>query len=145
MSSAVQAGLTDAAVRLTASYTNEREQFGKPLSTFQGVALKAADAYLDATALRAAMLQAAWALDELDDPTLETLTAAWWAAEGGQHCVHLTQHLHGGRGADVTYPVHRYFLWAKQLELQLGGASALLAELGDALEARADAGDAIVL
>jgi acyl-CoA dehydrogenase len=145
MSSAVQAGLTDAAVRLTASYTNEREQFGKPLSTFQGVALKAADAYLDATALRAAMLQAAWALDELDDPTLETLTAAWWAAEGGQHCVHLTQHLHGGMGADVTYPVHRYFLWAKQLELQLGGASALLAELGDALEARADAGDAIVL
>jgi len=142
---AVQAGVTDSAVRLTASYTNEREQFGKPLSTFQGVALKAADAYLDATALRATALQAAWALDELDDPVLETLTAAWWAAEGGQHCVHLTQHLHGGMGADVTYPVHRYFLWAKQIELQLGGASALLAELGDALEARADAGDAIVL
>jgi acyl-CoA dehydrogenase len=91
------------------------------------------------------MLQAAWALDELDDPTLPVLTAAWWAADGGQRCVHLTQHLHGGLGADVTYPVHRYFLWAKQIELQLGGASALLAELGDALEERADAGDAVVL
>jgi len=143
--SAVQAGVTDAAVRLTASYTNDREQFGKPLSTFQAVALKAADAYLDATAVRATMLQAAWALDELPDPTLETLTAAWWAADGGQRCVHLTQHLHGGMGADVTYPVHRYFLWAKQIELMLGGASALLAELGDALEQRADAGDAITL
>lgn len=142
---AVQAGVTDAAVRLTASYTNEREQFGKPLSTFQAVALKAADAYLDATVVRATMLQAAWALDELDDPTLQTLTAAWWAADGGQRCVHLTQHLHGGMGADVTYPVHRYFLWAKQIELQLGGASALLAELGDALETRPEAGDAVVL
>jgi acyl-CoA dehydrogenase len=142
---ATQAGVTDAAVRLTASYTNDREQFGKPLSTFQGVALKAADAFLDATAVHATMLQAAWALDVLDDPTLPTLTAAWWAADGGQRCVHLTQHLHGGMGADVTYPVHRYFLWAKQIELQLGGASALLAELGDALDQRPDAGDAVVL
>ena len=142
---AVQAGVTDAAVRLTASYTNDREQFGKPLSTFQAVALKAADAYLDATAVRATMLQAAWALDELDDPTLPALTAAWWAADGGQRCVHLTQHLHGGMGADITYPVHRYFLWAKQIELMLGGASALLAELGDALEQHPEAGDAVVL
>lgn len=142
---AVQAGVTDAAVRLTASYTNEREQFGKPLSTFQAVALKAADAYLDATAVRATAFQAASALQDLDDPTLPTLTAAWWAADGGQRCVHLTQHLHGGMGADVTYPVHRFFLWAKQIELQLGGASALLAELGDALERRPDAGDAVVL
>jgi acyl-CoA dehydrogenase len=59
--------------------------------------------------------------------------------------VHITQHLHGGMGADITYPVHRYFLWGKQIELLTGGASALLAELGDALDQRADAGDAVVL
>ena len=143
--SAVQAGVTDAALRMTASYTSEREQFGKPLSTFQAVALKAADAYLDATAIRATTMQAAWALDHVDDPTLEVLTAAWWAAEAGQHCVHLTQHLHGGMGADVTYPVHRYFLWGKQIELMLGGSSRLLAAIGDALSTRPDAGDVLVL
>ena len=71
--------------------------------------------------------------------------AAWWAAEGGQHCVHITQHLHGGMGADITYPVHRYFLWGKQIELLVGGASALLAELGDALVNHPNAGDSIVL
>jgi acyl-CoA dehydrogenase len=142
---AVQAGVTDAAVRMTASYASEREQFGKPLSTFQGVALKAADAYLDATAIRAAAMQAAWFVAEGLDAELPVLTAAWWAAEAGQHCVHLTQHLHGGMGADVTYPVHRYFLWGKQIELLLGGASALLAELGDALDRHPDAGDALVL
>jgi 3-oxocholest-4-en-26-oyl-CoA dehydrogenase beta subunit len=143
--SAVQAGITDAAVRMTASYTSEREQFGKPLSTFQSVALKAADAYLDATVIRATVFEAAEAIDRGVDAALETLTAAWWAAEAGQHCVHLTQHLHGGMGADVTYPVHRYFLWAKQIELMLGGASALLADLSDALESRPEAGDAITL
>lgn len=144
------AGVADGAVRLTASYTSAREQFGKPLSTFQSVALKAADAYLDATAIRAAARQAAWRLDaqRLDagaDATLDVLTAAWWAAEAGQHAVHITQHLHGGMGADITYPVHRYFLWGKQIELLLGGASALLAELGEVLENHLDAGDAVTL
>jgi acyl-CoA dehydrogenase len=127
---ATAAGVTDAALRLTASYTSQREQFGKPLSTFQGVALKAADAYLDATAIRAAARQAAWKLDGGGDATLEVLTAAWWAAEAGQHCVHLTQHLHGGMGADITYPVHRYFLWGKQLDHELGTAHRQLLKLG---------------
>ena len=90
-------------------------------------------------------MQAAWAIDNQSDAALEVLTAAWWAAEAGQHCVHLTQHLHGGMGADITYPVHRYFLWGKQIELLLGGASALLAELGDALDRHPYAGDAVVL
>jgi 3-oxocholest-4-en-26-oyl-CoA dehydrogenase beta subunit len=141
----VQAGVTDAALRLTADYTSGREQFGKPLSTFQGVALKAADAYVDARVIAAAALQAAWTLDAGLDPALAVATAAWWAAEGGQHCVHVTQHLHGGMGADVTYPVHRYFLWGTFIELLLGGGSSLLARLGDDLAERPDAGDALVL
>ncbi|HVT65054.1 MAG TPA: acyl-CoA dehydrogenase family protein [Mycobacteriales bacterium] len=142
---ATAAGVADGAVRLTASYTSQREQFEKPLSTFQSVALKAADAYLDATAIRAAARQASWKLDIGEDARLEVLTAAWWAAEAGQHAVHITQHLHGGMGADITYPVHRYFLWGKQIELLLGGASSLLAELGDALESYPAAGDAVHL
>ena len=128
---AVTAGGTAAALRLAADYTSQRHQFGKPLSTFQGVALKAADGYIDNVAIRSTMQQAAWRLDRGEDATAQVLTAAWWAAEGGQHCVHITQHLHGGMGADTTYPVHRYFLWGKQIEQMLGGASALLAQLGE--------------
>jgi acyl-CoA dehydrogenase len=41
--------------------------------------------------------------------------------------------------------VHRYFLWGKQIELLLGGASSLLAELGEALEQYPAAGDAVTL
>jgi len=127
---ALQVGVAEAALAMTATYTSQRKQFGKPLSAFQGVALKAADAYIDTEAMRVTMLQAAWRLSIGEDAWPEVLVAKWWAAEGGQRVVHVTQHLHGGIGADVEYPVHRYFLWGKQIEDTLGGASETLARLG---------------
>jgi acyl-CoA dehydrogenase len=149
---ATAAGVTDAALRQTAAYTSQRLQFEKPLSTFQGVALKAADAYVDSAGIRASVLQAAWRLDaaaELGTTPQEAstyvLTAAWWAAEAGQRAVHITQHLHGGMGADVTYPIHRYFLWGKSIELYVGGASRTLARLGDVLVTLDNPGDDILI
>src|SRR5262249_18725061 len=134
---ALQVGVAEAALALAASYTSTRHQFGKPLSTFQGVAHKAADAFIDIAAMRATLWQAAWRLSEGPDAARDVLVAKWWPAEGGQHVVHLTQHLHGGIGADIDYPVHRYFLWGKQIETTLGGSSQQLARLGRELaEAR---------
>jgi acyl-CoA dehydrogenase len=130
---ALQVGVCEEALRLAAEYTSQRMQFGKPLSAFQGVALKAADAYIDTEAIRVTVLQAAWKLSVGRPASTDVLVAKWWASEGGQHAVHVTQHLHGGMGADVDYPVHRYFLWGKQIEDTLGGASATLARLGDAI------------
>jgi 3-oxocholest-4-en-26-oyl-CoA dehydrogenase beta subunit len=130
---ATQVGVAEGALRMAADYTSERQQFGRPLSTFQGVALKAADAYIDTEAMRVTLWQAAWRLTAGLDATCEVMVAKWWAAEGGQRVVHITQHLHGGMGADVDYPVHRYFLWGKQIEDTLGGASAQLARLGRSL------------
>ena len=141
----VQTGVTDAALRMAADYTSQRKQFEKPLSSFQGVSHRLADGYVDNAAIRSSALQAAWHLDEGHDATEHVLSAAWWAAEGGQACVHITQHVHGGMGADVTYAIHRYFLWGKQVEMLLGGASALLARLGDVLLDRGDAGDAVTV
>jgi acyl-CoA dehydrogenase len=137
--------VTDAALRLAADYTSGRQQFGKPLSSFQGVSHKLADGYIDNAAIRAATLQAAWHLDRGEAATEHVLTAAWWAAEGGQRCVHITQHVHGGIGADITYPAHRYFLWGKQIEAMLGPGSALLARLGDVLVDLPHAGDAVTV
>lgn len=131
---ALQVGVAEGALRMAADYTSQRQQFGRPLSTFQGVALKAADAYIDAEAMRVTLWQAAWRLAAGLDAAREVMVAKWWAAEGGQRVVHITQHLHGGMGADVDYPVHRYFLWGKQIEVTLGGASAQLARLGRTLK-----------
>jgi acyl-CoA dehydrogenase len=130
---ALQVGVCEEALSMAAGYSSSRVQFGRPLSTFQGVALKAADAYIDTEAMRATLWQAAWRLTERLDASQEVMVAKWWAADGGHRVVHATQHLHGGMGSDIDYPVHRYFLWGKQLCEELGGASAQLERLGAAI------------
>ena len=60
----------------------------------------------------------------------ELAIAAFWAADAGHRVAHACQHLHGGMGVDTDYPIHRYFLWAKAIELALGGAAQQLARLG---------------
>ena len=56
--------------------------------------------------------------------------AKYWAAQGGQDVLHAAHHLHGGVGVDRDYPLYRYFLLAKQLELDLGSATPSLVHLG---------------
>jgi alkylation response protein AidB-like acyl-CoA dehydrogenase len=130
---AVMAGVTAEAVRITGEYTAGREQFGRPIATFQAVGQRAADAYVDAQAVRLTMLQAAWRLSAGVPASREVAVAKYWASAGGQRVVHAAAHLHGGVGVDRDYPLHRYFLLAKQLELSLGGASRQLLRLGDIL------------
>jgi 3-oxocholest-4-en-26-oyl-CoA dehydrogenase beta subunit len=133
---AVQLGVTEEAIRRAASYLNERHQFGRPLSSFQGTMLRAADAYIDSEAIRVTLWLAAWQIDTDRPAATAVATAKWWASEAGQRVVHATQHLHGGMGADVEFPIHRYFLWGKQIELMLEGPSAQLARMGRALADR---------
>ncbi|HUI04317.1 MAG TPA: acyl-CoA dehydrogenase family protein [Acidimicrobiales bacterium] len=127
------AAACDAAVKLTAQYTSQREQFGKPIATFQAVGQRAADAYIDAEAVRLTAWQAVWRLSEGLPATAEVAVAKYWADEGAQRVVHAAQHLHGGMGVDRDYPLHRYYLLVKHLALTLGGATTSLRRLGDVL------------
>lgn len=131
---ALQLGVAQGAVTLAASYLSEREQFGRPLGSFQAVQHQLADCWIDIGAMRVTLWQAV--SDDADgDHSADraTLVASWWRAQSGLDVVHRVQHLHGGIGVDVDYPVHRYFLWGRQLAGTLGGAAATLAELGDVL------------
>jgi alkylation response protein AidB-like acyl-CoA dehydrogenase len=132
---AVAIGVCEEALRMTAEYTKTREQFERPIATFQAVGQRAADAYIDTEAIRLTAWQAVWRLSEGVPASAEVAVAKFWAAEGGQRVVHAAQHLHGGIGVDRDYPLHRYFLWAKQLELTLGGATPQLLKLGALLAA----------
>ena len=135
---AVALGVCEEDLRITAAYTSERVQFGRPLSTNQAVAVRASDAYLDTEAIRLTTLKAAWLLDHPEHGGEEaaesaSLVAKWWASVGGLRVVLAGQHLHGGIGADVDYPIHRYFLWGRQVAFSLGSGDAIAAELGDVL------------
>lgn len=134
-SCAVMAGVAAEAVRLTGAYTVERHQFGRPLAGFQAVTQRAGDAWVDAQAVELTMLQAAWRLDAGLPADREVAVAKFFAAEAGQRVVHSAVHLHGGMGVDRDYPLHRYFLLAKQHELFLGGSTRQLLRLGALLAA----------
>ena len=130
-----EAGVTAASLALTAEYTKTREQFDRPIATFQAVGQRAADAYVDTEAIRLTAWQAAWRIAAGLPADDAVAVAKFWAAEGGQRVVHAAVHLHGGVGVDRAYPMHRYFLLTKQLELTLGGATEQLLRLGSMLAA----------
>jgi alkylation response protein AidB-like acyl-CoA dehydrogenase len=129
---AMQTGVSEAAVQIAAQYTSEREQFGRPIGTFQAVQQRMADAFIDTEAIRWTAFYAAWLLTEGRPATTEAAIAKFWTSEAGARVASTTQQVHGGIGIDVTYPLFRYTLWAKQIELSLGSAPAHLARLGAA-------------
>lgn len=125
-----QVGVASEALRRTAEYSSGRTQFGKPLGSFQAVQQRAADGFIDIEAMRSTAMLAAWSLDEGRAQSADIATAKYWAAIGGHRVVHTAQHLHGGMGADITYPIHRYFLTATQIGAALGGSAPMLARIG---------------
>jgi len=131
---AVQSGVIERTLELTAEYAKSRVAFGRPIGSFQAVTQRLADAYLDVEAVRLTMWQAAWLLASGESGAdVAVATAKFWAAEAGHRVAHTAVHVHGGIGIDVTYPVHRYFVAAKQHEFALGGATVQLLRIGDAL------------
>ncbi|WP_329229290.1 acyl-CoA dehydrogenase family protein [Streptomyces canus] len=136
---ALALGLGERVLRMSSEYTSKREQFGFPVATFQAVAVQAADRYIDLRAMEVTLWQAAWRIASGARGTLpvagDVAVAKIWASEGVRRVVQTAQHLHGGFGADVDYPLHRYHAWAKHLELSLGPAAAHEEALGDLLAA----------
>lgn len=128
-------GVCDRAVEMTAEYTKNRVQFDVPIASFQAVGQRAADAWIDAQGIRHTLWQAAWRLTEGLDCDTEIEVAKFWASDGSHRIVHAAVHLHGGMGVDTDYPIHRYFLAAKQAEFTLGHATEQLLRIGRTLAA----------
>lgn len=128
---AVQLGVAQEALNLTAKYVSTRHQFGKPIGTFQAVAHRAADAWIDTQAMEVTLLRAAWLLSEERDASRSVGIARYHACEGAHRVLTAAQHLHAGIGFDRDYPLHRYFFAAKQLEFQLGGSTEWVARLAE--------------
>ncbi|MBB5913221.1 alkylation response protein AidB-like acyl-CoA dehydrogenase [Nocardia transvalensis] len=127
---AQQLGTLERALELVAEYGREREQFGRKIGSFQAVAQRMADSYVDLQGLRLAVTQAAWMLAEGLPATPEIHTAKFWAADAGHRIAHTVVHVHGGVGIDRDHVVHNYFTAAKHNEFALGGSTDHLRALG---------------
>lgn len=130
---ALQLGVTERALELTAEHARTRVQFERPIGSFQAVAQRLADAYVDVEAIRLTLWQAAWRVSEGLPAETEVASAKFWAADAGHRVAHTAVHVHGGMGIDTDHPLHRYFVAAKRNEFTLGGATAQLRKIGAAL------------
>ncbi|MFC7101729.1 acyl-CoA dehydrogenase family protein [Nonomuraea rubra] len=122
-------GVLAGALELTTAYIKQRKQFGRALAEFQAVTMQIADVYIAARALDVAMWSAVWRLGE-GLPADEDLALAAYHVSEASRALYTCQHLHGGLGLDVTYPLHRYFAQARHLSQLLGGADAQLDLIG---------------
>lgn len=130
---AEQLGVTQGALALTASYAKVREQFGRPIGTFQAVSQRLADGYIDVLGQRLTLWHAAWRLAERLPAEVEVATAKLWAADAGHRLAHTTVHVHGGVGIDLDGEAHRYFTTAKRFEFLFGGATEQALAIGKVL------------
>ena len=133
--SAEQLGITEGALKLTSSYAKTREQFGRPIGTFQAVSQRLADGYIDVLGQRLTLWQAAWRLDEGLPADSEVAIAKLWAADAGHRLAHTTMHVHGGVGIDLDGEAHRYFTSAKRFEFLNGGSTEQALNVGRILAA----------
>lgn len=120
---AEQLGVTEGALRLTADYAKTREQFGRPIGTFQAVGQRLADGFIDVLCQRLVLWQAVWRLAEGLEASREVAVAKLWAADAGHRLAHTTVHIHGGVGIDLDGTAHRYFTSAKRFEFAWGSAT----------------------
>jgi alkylation response protein AidB-like acyl-CoA dehydrogenase len=128
--SAYQLGVLERGLHMTAEYARTREQFDRPIGSFQAVGQRMADGYIDVKGLRLTLTQAAWKVAEDIPAEIDVASAAFWAADAGHRVAHTIVHVHGGVGVDTDHPVHRYFLAAKETEFALGGATGQLRQIG---------------
>ena len=130
---AIQIGVSESAMRKTAEYVNQRKQFNRPIGSFQSAQHRLADAYVDVECMRSVVIEAAWRLSAGLPAAFHVRAAKWWAGVAGDRVTHSAQHLHGGTGADVDYPIHRHFLWSQHVLATLGGPRQQLQDLGHLL------------
>jgi alkylation response protein AidB-like acyl-CoA dehydrogenase len=124
-------GALAAALALTTDHVRTRQQFGRPLATFQAVAQQIADVAIASRTLHLATLSACWRLDTGREAGSDADVAAYWLAAEVPAAMRACHHLHGGTGMDVSYPLHRYSALAKDLVSLVGGADYRLGLLGD--------------
>jgi alkylation response protein AidB-like acyl-CoA dehydrogenase len=117
---ALAVGLAQAAYDAAVPYAKTREQFGRPIGTFQGVAFMIADMATEIEAARSLVWKAAWLKDQDRDYSLVAAQAKLFASEVSSRVTNAAIQVHGGYGYVTEYPVERFLRDAKLTEIGEG-------------------------
>jgi butyryl-CoA dehydrogenase len=113
-------GICQGCVEAAVSYSREREQFDRPIASFQLVQELIADTVVDTEAARGLVWRAAWLKDTGRPNTTETSIAKYYATEASVRCANRAIQVHGGSGYVDDYPVERYLRDARVTTLYEG-------------------------
>jgi len=102
-------GISQACLDAAVSYSKEREQFGSPLSKFQGIRWMIADMAVQVEAARLLAFNAASMKDRGERFSAEASMAKLFASETSNRCAYTALQIHGGYGYSTEYPVERYY------------------------------------
>src|SRR3954447_13599669 len=117
---AMALGIAQGAYEAAAAYSKERQQFGRPIGTFQGVAFMIADMATEIEAARSLVYRAAWLKDRGRDYTVAGAQAKLFASEVSSRVTNAAIQVHGGYGYVEEYKVERYLRDAKLTEIGEG-------------------------
>ena len=117
---AMALGLAQAAYEASARYAKEREQFGRPIGAFQGVAFMVADMATEIEAARLMVYRAAWLKDRKRPFSTEAAMGKLFASEVAMRATNAAVQIHGGYGYITEYRVERYLRDAKLTEIGEG-------------------------
>jgi alkylation response protein AidB-like acyl-CoA dehydrogenase len=134
-------GLSQAALDLTVAYAKEREQFGRPIGSFQAVKHRCADMLVDVEGMRSAVYHAAWALGAGDpDRSVAASTAKTWCSDAGRRVMASGLQVHGGVGFTWEHDLHLYVKRAQLDGVSFGDATWHRDRLGALLRAKLESG-----
>jgi butyryl-CoA dehydrogenase len=113
-------GICQGCVNESVAYAKEREQFGRPIASFQLVQAMIADMTVKTEASRMLVWRAGWLKDQGRPNTLETSIAKLHSTEASLECANLAIQVHGGAGYVDDHPVERYYRDARVTTLYEG-------------------------
>lgn len=127
-------GAAARAIEMGAAYASERQQFGKFIGTFQGVAFPLADSHTEIEGARLLLWRAIWGIAAgQDDSAAMIAMADWWTATTARTAVRRALRVFGGYGLSVEYDIHLYFAAINRVALAGGDPERRLGDAGDLL------------
>ena len=140
-------GCAASVLDLAVEYAKEREQFGRPIGSFQAVKHRCADMLVDVEGMRSAAYYAAWAIgsdDEGDESTVAASTAKVWCSDAGRRVAESSLQVHGGIGFTWESDVHLHLKRAQLDQVSFGDAPHHRARLTERLRDRLATGAPLI-
>ena len=138
-------GVSAKALEMSVDYAKVREQFGKPIGSFQAVKHRCADMLVDVEGMRSAVYWAAWCVGAGDgDASIAASTAKAWCGDASRRVLASALQVHGGIGFTWEHDLHLYLKRAQLNQVSFGDAAFHRDRLADLLRHRVEAGESVI-